>query len=66
MMYNDALEYSLSQICEHTKLAKDQIVPYLQSIVKVELLKVAGNDASELDENSPDDVKLALNTSFSK
>ena len=65
MMFNEATEYTLAQICERVELKKEQIVPYLQSIVKVDLLKVV-DSSSDLDDNSPDETKLALNTEFQK
>uniref|UniRef100_A0A914C0K7 Cullin family profile domain-containing protein n=1 Tax=Acrobeloides nanus TaxID=290746 RepID=A0A914C0K7_9BILA len=63
MMFNEAIEYTLAQICERVELKKEQIVPYLQSIVKVDLLKVV-DSSSDLDDNSSDETKLALNTEF--
>ena len=65
MMFNEAIEYTLAQICERVELKKEQIVPYLQSIVKVDLLKVV-DSSSDLDDNSSDETKLALNTEFQK
>uniref|UniRef100_A0A914CJC0 Cullin family profile domain-containing protein n=1 Tax=Acrobeloides nanus TaxID=290746 RepID=A0A914CJC0_9BILA len=63
MLFNEATEYTLAQICEHVELKKEQIMPYLQPIVKVGLVKVVGS-YSDLDDNVPDETKFVLNTEF--
>jgi len=65
MLYNERDEYTLSEICERLGLPKVQAVPFLQPIVKSALLKLSSGD-SDVNENSPDDAKLTLNTAFQR
>uniref|UniRef100_A0A914DEA7 Cullin family profile domain-containing protein n=1 Tax=Acrobeloides nanus TaxID=290746 RepID=A0A914DEA7_9BILA len=63
MLFNEATEYTLAQICENVELKKEQIMPYLRPIVEVGLCKVVGS-YSDLDDNVPDGTKFVLNTEF--
>ncbi len=68
-LYNDALEYSVDSIGERLKMSRDALIPLVQSLVKLELLKMAASGAdaeAELDAQSSGDTRLQLNMQFSK
>ncbi|KAI1718755.1 cullin family domain-containing protein [Ditylenchus destructor] len=64
MHFNKSLEYTLDTLSELLKMNKDQTIPLLQSIVKVELLKIKSGE-TDLDNVASGDTVLQLNTAFS-
>lgn len=64
MHFNKSSEYTLDILSDLLKMNKEQTIPLLQSIVKVELLKIKSGDA-DLDSNASGDTVLQLNAAFS-
>lgn len=61
LVFNELSSATVKQIGETTKMKRDVLVPTLQSLVKMELLKGSKDFAKEEDE----DASFSLNTGFS-
>uniref|UniRef100_A0A915EMR5 Cullin family profile domain-containing protein n=1 Tax=Ditylenchus dipsaci TaxID=166011 RepID=A0A915EMR5_9BILA len=63
MHFNDQLEYTIDDLAELLKMKKDAIIPHLQSIVKVELIKLSTGE-TDLEMNASGSTVLQLNNAF--
>lgn len=72
MKYNEKWEYSIDEMCKTLSMKKDQLIPYVQALVKADLLLIKGyagvesSSTPEIDFSTSGDTILALNVSFQK
>lgn len=63
--FNKNEELTIDQLAEITGMKREQIIPHLQSVVKVELLKVKSGE-TDIDASTSGKVILCVNTAFSR